>query len=126
MLKNVGASDLRIGAAASFPTVSNIDLFTLAILRTLSSRARLPSLYSDFQSQRYSNPDGFVANCTAWIDALSRATWAEVSTQPAAGHDLLSITVGKDLLQALETKDYGQPLALGTVIVGTYVLMLSC
>ena len=98
----------------------------MELLKTLGARARLPSLFSDFQNQRFSNPDGFAANCTAWIDALSRATWAGVTSQSAASHNILSMVVGKDLLQALETKEYGQPLALRTVIVGTDGLLASC
>lgn len=34
------------------------------------------------------------------------------------GTDVLSLTVGEELLSALETDEWGKPLALKTVIVG--------
>ncbi len=84
-------------------------------------RGRLPSLYSDFTPQRYSNPDGFVANVEAWQQAL--ATAAQAAMLPANGGssaDTLSLRTGEGLLQALETKEWGRPLALETVIVGIH------
>ena len=79
---------------------------------------RLPSLYSDFTPQRYSNPDGYAANTTAWINAL--ATAAQAGALPANGknRDTLLLRTGDFLLRSLETKECGTPLALGTVIVG--------
>lgn len=83
-------------------------------------RARLPSLYSDFTPQRSSNPDGFSANIAAWQDVLGKAAQAGVLPAYAgAASDTLSFRTGEILLQALETKEWGRPLALGTVIVGT-------
>ena len=38
---------------------------------------------------------------------------------PGAGLSFLSLTTGGNLLRALESKEWGRPLALGTVIVGT-------
>lgn len=81
-------------------------------------RARLPSLYSDFTLQRSSNPDGFVANVSAWENALRKAAQAGLIPAPDNGHDTLSLRTGEELLQALTTKEWGRPLALGTVIVG--------
>lgn len=82
-------------------------------------RARLPSLYSDFTPQRTSNPDGFAANITAWRDVLSKAARAGVSPiHSGFASDTLSVKTGEVLLQALETKEWGRPQALGTVIVG--------
>lgn len=85
-------------------------------------RARLPSLYSDFQLQRTSNPDGFEANYTTWIETLSKAAWTGLLPAHGPNRTILSLEVGNDLLQALETKEYGRPLALGTVVVGTQCL----
>ncbi|KAG8527463.1 uncharacterized protein KY384_007615 [Bacidia gigantensis] len=79
-------------------------------------RARLPSLYSDFQVQRHSNPDGFDANYTAWIDALTKAARAAVLPSPGDTADTLSIQTGEDLLKALETPELGRPLALRAVV----------
>ena len=81
-------------------------------------RARLPSLYSDFTSQRSSNPDGYSANVNAWSQVLFEAARAGVlPTDGAGGNGVLSLTFGQPLLLSLNTREWGQPLALGTVIV---------
>lgn len=78
----------------------------------------MSSLYSDFGTQRKSNPDGFAANVAAWTDVLCKATRAGVlPTSDGLGHENFSILVGRPLLRSLETKEWGQPLALQTVIV---------
>ncbi|KAI9821705.1 MAG: hypothetical protein M1827_002286 [Pycnora praestabilis] len=79
-------------------------------------RARLASLYSDFRSQRTTNPDGYAANISAWRIALTDATQAGLIPAPGANKDLLTLRTTEDLLRALETKEWGRPLALGTVI----------
>ena len=84
----------------------------------ITSRARLPSLYSDFTVQRYANPDGYAANVAAWEEALRKAVRAGLIPAPGNTHDILSLRTGEDLLRSLETKEWGQPLALETVIVG--------
>lgn len=86
----------------------------------------MPSLYSDFTPQRHANPDGFTANTTAWMDALCKA--AQVGLLPPDGADrgTLSIRTGDALLRSLETKEWGRPLALRTVIVGIHVFPTSC
>ena len=87
----------------------------------LGYRARLPSLYSDFAPQRSSNPDGFAANVAAWQEGLVMATRAgALSVDGESTVDTLSLKTGEALLQALETKEWGRPLALGSVIVGTH------
>ncbi len=85
-------------------------------------RYRLASLYSDFRQLRTTNPDGYDANIDAWVTALTRA--ARQGLLPSAagqggGHqnDQLILNVGPDLLQALETRQWGRPQALGVVIV---------
>ena len=78
----------------------------------------MPSLYSDFSFQRYSNPDGFAANTTAWIGALTKAASAGLLPSDGTGRDTLSLKAGETLLQSLQTKEWGRPLALKTVIVG--------
>ena len=87
----------------------------------LGYRARLPSLYSDFAPQRFSNPDGFTANVAAWQEGLAMAARAGVlSANGGSTVDTLSLKTGEPLLQALETKEWGRPLALRSVIVGTH------
>ena len=84
------------------------------------SRVRLPSLYSDFTLQRSSNPDGYAANIAAWTDALSKAAQAGLLSAPGSERDTLSLRTGEALLRCLETREWGRPLALGTVIVGIH------
>ncbi|KAI1001728.1 hypothetical protein K3495_g6471 [Podosphaera aphanis] len=78
-------------------------------------RSRLPALYSDFRQLRATNPDGYAANISAWLQGLASAARAGVLPTNAATSDLLVLTLNQDLLHALETED-GRPLALGTVI----------
>ncbi|KAI8946708.1 Snf7-domain-containing protein [Xylaria longipes] len=79
-------------------------------------KARLPALYSDFRPQRTLNPDGFVANVSAWKRGLSNAALAghAPSKSPARNH--LTLELDDALLRALESKQFGRPLALGTVL----------
>ncbi|EON61088.1 hypothetical protein W97_00299 [Coniosporium apollinis CBS 100218] len=79
-------------------------------------RARLASLYSDFRYQQATNPDGYVANINAWRKALIDASRAGLLPGQGASNDLLSIRTGEELARALETKQWGRPLALGAVI----------
>jgi charged multivesicular body protein 7 len=76
------------------------------------NRARLAALYSDFRHLRTTNPDGYTANIEAWLSGLSHATKAGVMPS----HDLLSFTADDELLRALETKEWGRPLALRAVV----------
>ncbi|KAI2614212.1 Snf7-domain-containing protein [Hypoxylon fragiforme] len=80
-------------------------------------RARLPALYSDFRSQRTLNPDGFAANVAAWKRALASAALAGYvpSKSPTRSHLTLDLD-GDAFLRSLETKQFGRPLALGTVL----------
>lgn len=81
-------------------------------------RVRLPSLYSDFSLQRYTNPDGFDVNVHSWYDVLREAAWEGLLPPGTLGTDILSLTVGEELLGALETDELGRPQALGAVVVG--------
>ncbi|KAB5572370.1 hypothetical protein GE09DRAFT_666406 [Coniochaeta sp. 2T2.1] len=80
-------------------------------------KARLPALYSDFRSQRTLNPDGYAANISAWRKALAAiarsglAPASKSSTQP----NLLVLDCDERLIRALESKQFGRPLALGAV-----------
>ncbi|KAK0636912.1 Snf7-domain-containing protein [Bombardia bombarda] len=80
-------------------------------------KARLPALYSDFQSQRTLNPDGYQANVSAWRRALARIARSGLAPSArAASPNLLVLNCDEQLLRALESNQYGQPLALGAVV----------
>ena len=81
---------------------------------------RLPSLYSDFSPQKYTNPDGFDTNVHAWFDVLRKAAWQGLLPPGIPRTDILSLTLGEELLVALESEEWGRPQALGAVIVGQY------
>ncbi|KAI9681027.1 MAG: hypothetical protein M1822_007101 [Bathelium mastoideum] len=80
------------------------------------STGRLASLYSDFRLQAVINPDGYSANISAWRKALTDAARAGVIPAQAGSRGLLTIPTGEELIRALESKQWGRPLALGSVI----------
>jgi len=75
-------------------------------------RARLAALYSDFTSLRALNPDGYNANITSWTHGLSSAARSGV----LPSNDSLILSLDSHLYQELETKEWGRPLSLGTVV----------
>ncbi|KUJ07033.1 uncharacterized protein LY89DRAFT_790118 [Mollisia scopiformis] len=75
-------------------------------------KARLAALYSDFRYLLTTNPDGYSANLSAWRTGLSSA--AKAGVLPNGDH--FSITFDEELLRSLETKEWGRPLSLGTVV----------
>ncbi|RFU26599.1 hypothetical protein B7463_g9731, partial [Scytalidium lignicola] len=79
-------------------------------------RARLAALYSDFRQLRTLNPDGYDANIEAWRKGLADAARDGQIPTKGSKPNLLAIRVDTELLPALETKEWGRPLALGTVI----------
>ncbi|QSS59945.1 SNF7 family protein [Histoplasma capsulatum] len=89
-------------------------------------RARLPSLYSDFSTQRHTNPDGYATNAAAWQRALAHAALAGVihSSSGSRHHgddgvaksDLLVLRTGNALMAELETQEWGRPVALQSAI----------
>ncbi|KZL79849.1 snf7 family protein [Colletotrichum incanum] len=79
-------------------------------------KARLPALYSDFRPQRTLNPDGFQANISAWRHALARAAWEGRIASQVSAPNLLVVNVDEQLVRSLESKQFGRPLALGTVV----------
>lgn len=81
------------------------------------SRTRLASLYSDFRHQRSTNPDGYQANASAWLRALSAAAKAGlVPAQTDAQNDRLVLRTSDELARSLQTQEFGRPLALGAVV----------
>ncbi|KAK3901025.1 hypothetical protein C8A05DRAFT_35310 [Staphylotrichum tortipilum] len=80
-------------------------------------KARLPALYSDFQTQRTLNPDGYQANVSAWRKALAHIVGSGLApASRAAASSLFVLHSDEQLLRALESKQYGRPLALGAVV----------
>ncbi|KAL1879417.1 hypothetical protein VTK73DRAFT_6949 [Phialemonium thermophilum] len=81
-------------------------------------KARLPALYSDFRSQRALNPDGYHANVAAWRRALAQIPRSGLAPPPRSGTtpDLLVLDCDDRLLAALESKQYGRPLALSAAV----------
>ncbi|KAK1775741.1 Snf7-domain-containing protein [Copromyces sp. CBS 386.78] len=80
-------------------------------------KARLPALYSDFTTLRTLNPDGYQANISAWRSALAHLARSGLAPAPKGSTpNLLVLNADESLLRALESKKYGRPLALGTVI----------
>nr|POE72089.1 uncharacterized protein CFP56_11965 [Quercus suber] len=64
------------------------------------------------------NPDGFAANVSAWIKALSSAAQAGLlpSGSQASSPDSFVLHFGEELVNALQTQEHGRPLAVGAAI----------
>ena len=90
---------------------SRVDQIT-----NIHCRARLPALYSDFRPQRTLNPDGYQANVSAWRQALATLTSQGLISHRGSNPDHLVLSLDDSLLRSLENKQFGQPLALGTVV----------
>ncbi|KAH7241785.1 Snf7-domain-containing protein [Fusarium tricinctum] len=80
------------------------------------SRSRLPARYSDFRSQRTLNPDGYQANISAWRQALSDLVAKGMISHRGSNPDHFILKLDDSLLRSLECKEFGLPLALGTVV----------
>ncbi|KAG9512126.1 hypothetical protein KCV07_g9672, partial [Aureobasidium melanogenum] len=83
------------------------------------SRNRLQSLYSDFRLQKTSNPDGYQANSRAWLRGLTAAARAGRLPPASTASGQPSHVVfgsGEVLSRALNSQQWGRPLALGAVI----------
>ncbi|CAZ85663.1 unnamed protein product [Tuber melanosporum] len=87
------------------------ELLSFTLAHEQFRRARLPSLYSDFCPLRANNPSGFLANVTAWKSVLSQA-----AANGILGGDTLVLEIGEGLVGSLATREWGRPLALGTVV----------
>ncbi|ROW09797.1 hypothetical protein VMCG_02338 [Cytospora schulzeri] len=82
-------------------------------------KARIPALYSDFRGLRHTNPDGYHANVSAWrrgLASLVRAGLAPTGSGSSSTPNHVVLNADESLLRALESKQYGRPLALGAVI----------
>lgn len=76
-------------------------------------------MYSDFSSQRTTNPDGYQANISAWrrgLASLVRAGLAPAGSGSSSSPNHVILNADESLLRALESKQYGRPLALGAVV----------
>ncbi|KAJ5722327.1 hypothetical protein N7488_000362 [Penicillium malachiteum] len=96
-------------------------------------RNRLPSLYSDFSTQKKTNPDGYAINVAAWETALNHAakrgytssrgvrvrsgsTMSQKNGPPQRKKtDHLLLRTDESLLRDLELPEWGRPVALGAV-----------
>ncbi|ORY59631.1 Snf7-domain-containing protein [Pseudomassariella vexata] len=80
-------------------------------------RARLPALYADFNTLRTLNPDGFIANLSAWKRGLASAALAgHIPSRSSPNRNHFTLELDDSLFRSLESKQYGLPLALGTVM----------
>ena len=77
--------------------------------------ARLPSLYSDFRHLKGTNPEGFVSNVQSWESGLRDA--AREALIPES-EDTLLISLGPTIDNALESHDFGRPMAIDAALVG--------
>ncbi|KAL3444941.1 Snf7-domain-containing protein [Aspergillus insuetus] len=100
----------------------------LNYILTLDSfrKNRLPSLYSDFSTQKKTNPDGYHVNATSWEQALVKAARngyiaSSSSSSPGSGaaqkrkSNHLVLRVDDGLLRDLESPQLGRPVGLGSV-----------
>ncbi|PWW72729.1 hypothetical protein C7212DRAFT_366452 [Tuber magnatum] len=87
------------------------ELLSFILAHEQFRRARLPSLYSDFRPLRTNNPSGFLANIAAWKSVLGQA-----AANGVLGRDTLVLEIGEELVSSLATREWGRPLALGTVV----------
>ncbi|TKX21927.1 Snf7-like protein [Elsinoe australis] len=100
--------------------MSNNTINLLAFLQShepaFRSPARLSSLYSSFHNQRTLNPDGYTANTTAWLSALTllsrHGLLPSTSTPPSS----LLLSSSPALPLALSSPQNGQPLSLPAVL----------
>ena len=72
----------------------------------------MPSLYSDLNVQRNSNPDGYSANLTAWQTSFASAALAGQLPNDAR----VILQTNNDFLDALASPEYGRPSGLGAII----------
>lgn len=89
------------------------------------SSPRLPSLFSDFTLQRQTNPSGYTANVETWEAVLCEAARARLVSRQDGSNPMFSLEIGPHLLQQLESKQWGRPLALDAVFVGIYISISS-
>ncbi|KAK0388760.1 hypothetical protein NLU13_5003 [Sarocladium strictum] len=78
-------------------------------------KARLPALYSDFRPQQTLNPDGYRANISAWRHALSLLASSGVLPAKSSSTPFI-LDLDTSLIRSLQNRQFGQPLALGTVV----------
>ncbi|KAI9037846.1 putative vacuolar sorting protein SNF7 family protein [Aspergillus affinis] len=103
------------------------DLLNFILSQDEFRKNRLPSLYSDFAIHRKTNPDGYAVNVAAWELVLLKAARhgyistssisASTSSQPGRRkNNHLILRADESLLRALETSEWGRPIALGAVL----------
>ncbi|KAL3496259.1 Snf7-domain-containing protein [Aspergillus germanicus] len=102
------------------------DLLNYILTQDSFRKNRLPSLYSDFSTQKKTNPDGYHVNATSWEQALVKAARngyiaSSSSSSPGSGtaqkrkSNHLVLRVDDGLLRDLESPQLGRPVGLGSV-----------
>ncbi|KAG8628243.1 hypothetical protein KVT40_004116 [Elsinoe batatas] len=91
-------------------------LFLQTHLPAFRSPPRLSSLYSSFTPLRTLNPDGYTANTTTWLSALTLLSRHNLLPSSPSGPSSLLLSSSPTLASALATPQYGQPLSLQAVI----------
>ncbi|KAL2797558.1 Snf7-domain-containing protein [Aspergillus keveii] len=102
------------------------ELLNYILTQDSFRKNRLPSLYSDFSTQKKTNPDGYHVNATSWEQALVKAARngyiaSSSSSSPGSGaaqkrkSNHLVLRVDDGLLRDLESPQLGRPVGLGSV-----------
>jgi hypothetical protein len=86
---------------------------------SLCSVKRVESLYDDLNRLKQIEPAGYRANVDAWRNALLAASKAGVMPpeQGKAAKSHFVMATGDQLLNALDTRQFGLPQSLGLVLV---------
>lgn len=82
-------------------------------------------MFSDFTLQRQTNPSGYTANVESWEVVLCEAARAGLVSGQDGSPRRFSLEIGPRLLQQLESKQWGRPLALHAVVVGIYYSVVN-
>lgn len=82
-------------------------------------------MFSDFTLQRQTNPSGYTANVETWEVVLREAARAGLVSGQDGSPRRFSLEIGPRLLQQLESKQWGRPLALHAVVVGIYYSVVN-
>ncbi|KAL5336406.1 Snf7-domain-containing protein [Aspergillus crustosus] len=102
------------------------DLLSYILSLDSFRKNRLPSLYSDFSTQKKTNPDGYKVNVSVWEQALTKAAQhgyitslpssrSQTGTSQTKKCNHLILSVDEGLIHDLESPEWGRPVALAAV-----------
>ncbi|KAF2723794.1 hypothetical protein K431DRAFT_263496 [Polychaeton citri CBS 116435] len=101
----------------STPRDKSLFDFLGSLDEAFRSRARIASLYSDFSTQKSTNPEGYAANTQSWFRVLNGAfKKGFLPKQQEADNCLFVFRANESIPIQFESDDFGQPLALASVI----------